>query len=205
MKLKKIASLMLAGIMAVSMLAGCKSGDKESANPETPEVTPVTGAAAVVNEELDKYKDKLEFVNDDKLGSLLSQYCTANFTKPSQLNGYQSNMTASNSVNPTITGWAQTLYGADASSFTNVTKNTNTSKKTDLNVFVMSGDLLTEENALRLIGQYIDTLNLPEDSRDGDKSYSYSGTVAAVNAETKGKTENVWVIGVTITQTPADK
>ena len=32
MKLKKIASLMLAGIMAVSMLAGCKSGTPDPEN-----------------------------------------------------------------------------------------------------------------------------------------------------------------------------
>ena len=33
MKLKKIASLALAGIMAVSMLAGCKGGKKEEILP----------------------------------------------------------------------------------------------------------------------------------------------------------------------------
>ena len=33
MKLKKIASLMLAGIMAVSMLAGCGEGAKDNTNP----------------------------------------------------------------------------------------------------------------------------------------------------------------------------
>ena len=41
MKLKKIASLMLAGVMAVSMLAGCNT---TSVDPEpTPEPTPATG------------------------------------------------------------------------------------------------------------------------------------------------------------------
>ena len=45
MKLKKIASLMLAGVMAVSMLAGCATADVEPEQPEKPE-TPATSAAA---------------------------------------------------------------------------------------------------------------------------------------------------------------
>ena len=40
MKLKKIASLMLAGVMAVSMLAGCK-GSANSGEEENP-VVPTT-------------------------------------------------------------------------------------------------------------------------------------------------------------------
>ena len=45
MKLKKIASLMLAGIMAVSMLAGCKDAASSSKPTEEPEV-PAAGVSA---------------------------------------------------------------------------------------------------------------------------------------------------------------
>src|SRR5699024_6876307 len=67
MKLKKIASLALAGIMAVSMLAGCKSNP---ADPETPNepTTPVTGAAAYANAALDNL-DNLVFDNSSWLDS----------------------------------------------------------------------------------------------------------------------------------------
>ena len=44
MKLKKIASLALAGIMAVSMLAGCSTANVEPEQPENPE-TPASSAA----------------------------------------------------------------------------------------------------------------------------------------------------------------
>ena len=44
MKLKKIASMMLAGIMAVSMLAGCSTANVEPEQPENPE-TPASSAA----------------------------------------------------------------------------------------------------------------------------------------------------------------
>ena len=49
MKLKKIASLALAGIMAVSMLAGCKSNPTDPENPTNP-TTPATGIAAAMND-----------------------------------------------------------------------------------------------------------------------------------------------------------
>ena len=214
MKLKKIASLMLAGVMAVSMLAGCSGKTEEKPGEEVPEVTPITGAASVINSQLDNKKDQIEFNNDAELGNLLTQWCNANLKKPSDLKDYQDNTVAINTPNVNgyndgekVAKWAQNLYGADGVGIAGVIKNNNTSKKTALEVFIMSGKLLTEENALRLIGQYVDSanVNLHEDSGNGDTSYSYTGSVAAVNAQTKGKTENVWVIGITITQTPADK
>ena len=72
MKLKKIASLMLAGIMAVSMLAGC--GEASSNSTETPDVTPVTGVAATVNGELNANKDKISFTDDKVVTDLLTNY-----------------------------------------------------------------------------------------------------------------------------------
>ena len=54
MKLKKIASLMLAGVMAVSMLAGCQN---TSVNPEptpNPDPTPATGYSAKLGKEIDE-------------------------------------------------------------------------------------------------------------------------------------------------------
>ena len=50
MKLKKIASLMLAGIMAVSMLAGCKSGSADNGNAGSSSSQPTTtGVVAAVD------------------------------------------------------------------------------------------------------------------------------------------------------------
>ena len=52
MKLKKIASLMLAGIMAVSMLAGCKSGTPDPKPNEGEEENTASGYSAVMSEKL---------------------------------------------------------------------------------------------------------------------------------------------------------
>ena len=51
MKLKKIASLMLAGVMAVSMLAGCKTtsaGDDDTVVPPAEDTTPVGYSATIL-------------------------------------------------------------------------------------------------------------------------------------------------------------
>ena len=72
MKLKKIASLMLAGVMAISMLAGCSNGsngnnDKEEIN------TDVLSAASVIAE-LDKNTaDKVTFSANASLESALNK------------------------------------------------------------------------------------------------------------------------------------
>ncbi len=73
MKLKKIASLMLAGVMAVSMLAGCSSAGKDDNGGDVPPVT-TTGMAAEVNEGLSKDNQKMvSFTNSGSLTTLLNQ------------------------------------------------------------------------------------------------------------------------------------
>ena len=54
MKLKKIASLFLAGVMAVSMLTACGQGNKAPVDDgtETPDVTPTSTTASVLREKL---------------------------------------------------------------------------------------------------------------------------------------------------------
>ena len=76
MKLKKIASLMLAGIMAVSMLAGCegKSDNNEEKNP----VVPVTSDIVTwANDALDgKAKGVFKFESDAKVDEALKAVAT---------------------------------------------------------------------------------------------------------------------------------
>ena len=76
MKLKKIASLMLAGVMAVSMLAACG----ESNSTTTPVVPPVdddtttSAISAALNDQLfSKQADLLSFESNSKLASLLDR------------------------------------------------------------------------------------------------------------------------------------
>ena len=52
MKLKKIASLMLAGVMAVSMLAGCQNTSVDPEPTPNPDPTPATGYSAKLGDEI---------------------------------------------------------------------------------------------------------------------------------------------------------
>ena len=72
MKLKKIASLLLAGVMAVSMLAGCQTtSNDQPTQPEQP-TTPATGYSATVQGKLsDIAKSKLTLSDDTKLDNAL--------------------------------------------------------------------------------------------------------------------------------------
>ena len=72
MKLKKIASLMLAGVMAVSMLAGCQTtSNDQPTQPEEP-TNPVTGYSAVLESKLSAHaQDKIDMSDDADLTAAL--------------------------------------------------------------------------------------------------------------------------------------
>ena len=64
MKLKKIASLMLAGIMAVSMLAGCGEGISNSGSSSSENTNTVTGYSASVQAKLSNTAQKKVALSD---------------------------------------------------------------------------------------------------------------------------------------------
>ena len=69
MKLKKIASLMLAGVMAVSMLAGCST---TAVDPEpTPDPTPDSNYGTTLWNYLDEGKSKITFQSNSALDTAL--------------------------------------------------------------------------------------------------------------------------------------
>ncbi len=91
MKLKKIASLMLAGIMAVSMLAGCQNANVDPEQPTDPETPTATGYSVEMASNLSDSakKDYIAFEdNADDLAALedalgkLSWTTTAGYTLP---------------------------------------------------------------------------------------------------------------------------
>ena len=78
MKLKKIASLMLAGVMAVSMLAGCQNTSVDPEPTPDPDPTPVTGYSAKLQSELSAIaQDKITFSDSTELNSAL-EYAVGN-------------------------------------------------------------------------------------------------------------------------------
>ena len=73
MKLKKIASLALAGIMAVSMFAGCAETNANSTPTPTPTPTPVSGASSTFAAELGPLASvKITMADDNNLQTALN-------------------------------------------------------------------------------------------------------------------------------------
>ena len=76
MKLKKIVSLALAGVMAVSMLAGCANNGGNGGNDsgKEPVTQPATGVAAAFNDaQSSTNKAKVVFSNDASLDAALAK------------------------------------------------------------------------------------------------------------------------------------
>ena len=217
MKLKKFAAMMLAGVMAVSMLAGCSGKTNDNTEkPEIPSVTPAADVAAAINAELDENKDKISFTNNDNLETLMTDYYSNNKITMQYANDAGVNKLAREdalvsavvsvlNANANANFWRGANVAHAANSY--VTDDTNTKKVTNVEVYVLNGEYLNEDAALKIIGQYVDELYLPEEGTGAaaEKNYSYTGSVAAVKAETSGKDGSVWVVAVTVTQTPADK
>ena len=88
MKLKKIASLMLAGVMAVSMLAGCQTtSNDQPTQPEEP-TTPATGYSAKLQSELSAIsQSKLKLSDSSELNTAL-EYAVGNIGNDSLTAGF---------------------------------------------------------------------------------------------------------------------
>ena len=82
MKLKKIASLMLAGIMAVSMLAGCATTSNEPEDPtDEPTVTPSSSNAQMMVDNMSKdAQNKVSAVANSDLTAALQSAVEDYFT-----------------------------------------------------------------------------------------------------------------------------
>ena len=217
MKLKKIASLALAGIMAVSMLAGCNGASSSTpTDPETP-TTPVTDAASTVNGELGDVADLLTFTNDLGATKIMESYFDETPIVMSQWNK------AALSVNNNLTAIGNLVdeldtylgVAGDSWIFNNGLQTATTSDSNDgtyMEMYLLNDDYYNEEEALKLVGQYLAKLNLPEDNTDVNGvtsaqvvNYSYTGTVAAVKAESKSGAESMWVIMVSINRDSAKR
>ena len=201
MKLKKIASLMLAGIMAVSMLAGCKTATEPT---EEPEVTPVTGVAATVNSVLTSKKDKINLSENEVVTGLMKSYFTEN-----PLTDGEWTKADTSSVNDTswftdLNKSIDAVLGAESDNFSKIANNHH-ENKTYTELYVLNTSYVSMDNALRMVGQKIDDVNMPSEAKNKDYDYSYTGTISAIEAESEGGTESVWVIAVSITQTSTKK
>ena len=109
MKLKKIASLMLAGIMAVSMLAGCKSaGNGGNGGDGEGEGTQTSGYSAVMAKNVSKAVKDKEFVTfQDNTADQTALNTSMNFVGSSTVGNIMKNQGVPTEIPGT--GWGDDL------------------------------------------------------------------------------------------------
>ena len=216
MKLKKIASLMLAGIMAVSMLAGCKSGSTgENGEQENPVVPTTSNLADMANGMLTgAQEDVFSFHNNATLNTALEAVATdknkvtaaiisSAYTTPViEFTDGRNIGLAGNVVDKFTAGTYTTIW---ASWPTAVPSNAE-KKDTYVEVAVLTG-LMTEEAVAKAVVDYWDaymtTTYFPESVDNND--FAFSADISAVKVTNSSDTsKTAWVVAVMINKTVTD-
>ena len=219
MKLKKVVSLALAGVMAVSMLAGCATGKKPGTGEGEGEGT-VTGYSAKFAEYVDEAVTKLDYVtfkdNADDLAAMQDflGYTTDSEIKQAAQKGFvwMQNLPADTLKKLDAT------YGLGDFFKTNKDNNLNKTQKI-ATAYVVDGTMSVDK-ALKLVADQVNAklvnngdakAQLPEQGKNtADKiyyDYNYVVSVSVVNRATTTLqnqfSANLILVTITRTGTPA--
>ena len=208
MKLKKIASLMLAGVMAVSMLAGCSgNGSNNNNNNDDPVVVPGVNVANVISQLDSDTTDKVTFSAGNTLQNALND-------------GVQDFGILSLGFNENqIITYVGTLANVETTSNNAFSTGSNTAddEQTVMNAGVVDTNGMNDTYALRALADAIDTsvanvTTMVENSlganaqvQDGDTyyTYEYTGELAIAKVESvSGLSSYIYVY--TIDRTPTE-
>ena len=231
MKLKKIASLALAGIMAVSMLAGCNGSTGNEQPPASSSEPTTSGFATSVNAELasDVY-NTVHFGSDAKLTAALNSIAEkldsnilndeAGFVIGVDAQDFRSLMdvNVNNSLTYATKNRDHKFADPTDSANSNIDayktkgrdyyweffKNDTTNTTTVGDLVVIRGDL-TQTGLAKRVAQYLSQLvnngRMPSEDNDGSHKYDYTGNIDVVKVDNAGSNFSSYVIGFTITQT----
>ena len=217
MKLKKIASLMLAGVMAVSMLAAC--GDNSSTTtPVVPPVDDNTATSAIsdaLNDQLfSKQADLLSFESNSKLASLLDRIAeddedfeirdtlVSGAGRPTLLAPTGVNADIANIVNAAFNGTnpAVTMTNADIA----VNHNNN---RAYLYVYTVDGSMQDVDQIARAVMNGVNGLQEHVydvvgivDSTAFSQDYEYKGYAEMVKITNDNSSDTAWVVAVLVEQ-----
>ena len=223
MKLKKIASLMLAGVMAVSMLAGCGESSSSSSSEPTNPVTPVaTGIADAVNAARNDYAKnalKLTYNESSSLAEILQTVAQDKYGKDSKAvkeiagpDGYADAVEAKNSdmyskISSKLAG------GAVEADWTNVATLAKGTHKY-VRIFTVGGNysiqaagnmIAANATGASELNNLVDKMPLHDNNADPNLKASYTADIAAVKVTSNVDSKvNAWVIAVVYTQTVAE-
>ncbi|HIZ58859.1 MAG TPA: hypothetical protein H9725_09895 [Candidatus Faecalibacterium gallistercoris] len=217
MKLKKIASLMLAGVMAVSMLAGCSNGTKPDDDKKDPVVN--TGLTGSVIAALDEDTTKnVTFSADSNLQAVLEK--AVKNVGYNGLNDLKSIATTMIAIDSDLGKYAP-LPGVTMSSNKSSTEATDKETQTAVGLVYVAGEGQNESTIAKALASKIDGekiyeygsgswSDLPTDSRnytdkDGEYWYdfAYTAGVASVEVSDAVNGQTAYVVAYTVTRTPA--
>ena len=222
MKLKKIASLMLAGIMAVSMLAGCNGGTPVDDDPasSTPVVSDVVeyanGALSGTEKGVFTFKSSTELdtalqaaANDKSKFS--SKEIEDVFTKNLDIAKWAGDAKQpNNDLKDVLSAVKGKISGIVEENLCDQVPDDGKSQKA-VDVYVISGALeekVAIEKVVELFnvgGTKINATNYPNASKNSDYTYTYSAEISAVKVASADKTNNsAWVVAIVVTQTATE-
>ena len=219
MKLKKIASLMLAGVMAVSMLAAC--GDSSSTTtPVVPPVDDNTATSAIsdaLNDQLfSKQADLLSFESNSKLASLLDRIAeddedfeirdnlVSGAGRPTLLAPGGVNADITNIVNAAFNGTNPAVTMTNADIATNHDDN-----RAYLYVYTVDGSMQDVDQIARAVmngvnglqdhvydvAGIVDNGTIPQQT-----DYEYKGYAEMVKITNDNSSDTAWVVAVLVEQ-----
>ena len=188
MKLKKIASLMLAGIMAVSMLAGCKTADNGGNGGEGEgNVTPTSTTASVLRENLGGNARRIVTAVsngdlDADLQEAVDTYYNANvfssYVKNFDIRNDKSEVRDSE-LGKAVIGDAKNSIGA-------LNSKEDDKNVTAIEVYAVNksvSDTFLLKQLAEKINSYVTTGNMPDKSTDGEYDYDYEISASIVTAD----------------------
>ena len=217
MKLKKIASLMLAGVMAVSMLAAC--GDNSSTTtPVVPPVDDNTAASAIsdaLNDQLfSKQADLLSFESNSKLASLLDRIAeddedfeirddlVSGAARPTLLAPGGVNADITNIVNAAFNGTNPAVAMTNADIAVNHDNN-----RAYLYVYTVDGSMQDVDQIARAVMNGVNGLQEHVydvvgivDSTALSQDYEYKGYAEMVKITNDNSSDTAWVVAVLVEQ-----
>ena len=212
MKLKKIASLALAGIMAVSMLAGCKDGTSQEDPSSSSQVPTTANVVTYANDALTgAQKNVYTFHDNSALNQALQAVatdktkCTAKKIEDAYT---EYDWTGDDDIRDDVVG---KLDGSltfentyDTFGNSNVPKN-NGKTLNYINVSILSGELSEKavaETAAKHFANRMGRLERAAANNNVKYALSYSADISAIKVESpQNSAKTAWVVAVMITKT----
>ena len=221
MKLKKIASLMLAGVMAVSMLAACG----ESNSTTTPVVPPVddntatSAISAALNDQLfSKQADLLSFESNSKLASLLDRIAeddedveirddlVRGAGRPTLLNPFGADADVANIVNAAFNGTNPAVNMTNVDILVNHDDN-----QAYLYVYTVDGSMQDVDQIARAVMNGVfgnglqdhvyDVAGIVDNGFTPERmDYEYKGYAEMVKITNDNSSDTAWVVAVLVEQ-----